>query len=82
MAKGAKPGEGGQLPGDRVTDYIGKLLYSVPGVGLISRPPHHDIYFSDQCAASRTTGWCRGKTASLSWCARGETVVPGCRSGF
>src|SRR5262249_15229546 len=44
MAQGAKPGEGGQLPGGKVSEYIGKLRYSVPGVGLISPPPHHDIY--------------------------------------
>ncbi|NSL19665.1 hypothetical protein HRQ65_14870, partial [Tatlockia micdadei] len=44
MAQGAKPGEGGQLPGGKVSDYIGKLRHSVPGVGLISPPPHHDIY--------------------------------------
>ena len=43
MAQGAKPGEGGQLPGHKVSDYIAKLRYSVPGVGLISPPPHHDI---------------------------------------
>ncbi|GBU09320.1 glutamate synthase large subunit [Gammaproteobacteria bacterium] len=44
MAQGAKPGEGGQLPGGKVSEYIGRLRYSVPGVGLISPPPHHDIY--------------------------------------
>ena len=44
MAQGAKPGEGGQLPGGKVTPYIGRLRHSVPGVGLISPPPHHDIY--------------------------------------
>jgi NAD(P)H-dependent glutamate synthase small subunit len=44
MAQGAKPGEGGQLPGGKVSPYIGYLRYSVPGVGLISPPPHHDIY--------------------------------------
>ncbi|MGI8921947.1 MAG: glutamate synthase large subunit [Solirubrobacteraceae bacterium] len=44
VAQGAKPGEGGQLPGHKVSDYIGKLRHSVPGVGLISPPPHHDIY--------------------------------------
>src|SRR5512132_3397427 len=44
MAQGAKPGEGGQLPGGKVSKYIGKLRHSVPGVGLISPPPHHDIY--------------------------------------
>ncbi len=50
MAQGAKPGEGGQLPGHKVTDYIGKLRYSVPGVGLISPPPHHDIYSIEDLA--------------------------------
>ncbi len=50
MAQGAKPGEGGQLPGDKVTDYIGSLRYSVPGVGLISPPPHHDIYSIEDLA--------------------------------
>ncbi|WP_106183144.1 glutamate synthase-related protein [Candidatus Pandoraea novymonadis] len=50
MAQGAKPGEGGQLPGDKVTKYIGKLRYAVPGVGLISPPPHHDIYSIEDLA--------------------------------
>jgi glutamate synthase (NADPH/NADH) large chain len=50
MAQGAKPGEGGQLPGSKVSDYIGKLRYSVPGVGLISPPPHHDIYSIEDLA--------------------------------
>jgi glutamate synthase domain-containing protein 2/glutamate synthase domain-containing protein 1/glutamate synthase domain-containing protein 3 len=44
MAQGAKPGEGGQLPGHKVDGYIGKIRNSTPGVGLISPPPHHDIY--------------------------------------
>jgi glutamate synthase (NADPH/NADH) large chain/glutamate synthase (ferredoxin) len=44
MAQGAKPGEGGQLPGGKVDAYIGKIRHSTPGVGLISPPPHHDIY--------------------------------------
>ncbi|CAB4880358.1 MAG: glutamate synthase large subunit [Actinobacteria bacterium] len=44
MAQGAKPGEGGQLPGHKVDDYIAFLRHSTPGVGLISPPPHHDIY--------------------------------------
>ena len=43
MAQGAKPGEGGQLPGHKVSEYIARLRFSVPGVGLISPPPHHDI---------------------------------------
>ncbi len=50
MAQGAKPGEGGQLPGTKVSDYIGKLRHSVPGVGLISPPPHHDIYSIEDLA--------------------------------
>ena len=50
MAQGAKPGEGGQLPGGKVTEYIGKLRHSVPGVGLISPPPHHDIYSIEDLA--------------------------------
>ena len=44
IAQGAKPGEGGQLPGHKVDEYIGKIRHSTPGVGLISPPPHHDIY--------------------------------------
>src|SRR5437870_3393745 len=50
MAQGAKPGEGGQLPGGKMSDYIGMLRYSVPGVGLISPPPHHDIYSIEDLA--------------------------------
>jgi glutamate synthase (NADPH/NADH) large chain len=50
MAQGAKPGEGGQLPGGKVSEYIGYLRYSVPGVGLISPPPHHDIYSIEDLA--------------------------------
>jgi glutamate synthase domain-containing protein 2/glutamate synthase domain-containing protein 1/glutamate synthase domain-containing protein 3 len=44
MAQGAKPGEGGQLPGHKVDEYIGSVRHTTPGVGLISPPPHHDIY--------------------------------------
>src|SRR3546814_15705948 len=44
MAQGAKPGEGGQLPGGKVYPWIAKTRHSTPGVGLISPPPHHDIY--------------------------------------
>ena len=50
MAQGAKPGEGGQLPGGKVSKYIGMLRHSVPGVGLISPPPHHDIYSIEDLA--------------------------------
>ncbi|MDR2688558.1 MAG: glutamate synthase subunit alpha [Azoarcus sp.] len=50
MAQGAKPGEGGQLPGHKVSEYIGFLRHSVPGVVLISPPPHHDIYSIEDLA--------------------------------
>ncbi len=50
VSQGAKPGEGGQLPGHKVSTYIAKLRYSVPGVGLISPPPHHDIYSIEDLA--------------------------------
>jgi glutamate synthase (NADPH/NADH) large chain len=50
MAQGAKPGEGGQLPGHKVSTYIAQLRFSVPGVGLISPPPHHDIYSIEDLA--------------------------------
>ncbi len=50
MAQGAKPGEGGQLPGHKVDDFIAKVRHSIPGVGLISPPPHHDIYSIEDLA--------------------------------
>jgi glutamate synthase domain-containing protein 2/glutamate synthase domain-containing protein 1/glutamate synthase domain-containing protein 3 len=50
MAQGSKPGEGGQLPGHKVSDDIAKVRYSTPGVGLISPPPHHDIYSIEDLA--------------------------------
>src|SRR5689334_19524064 len=50
MAQGAKPGEGGQLPGRKVSEYIAQLRYSTPGVELISPPPHHDIYSIEDLA--------------------------------
>ncbi len=50
MAQGAKPGEGGQLPGHKIDDYIGRIRHSTPGVGLISPPPHHDIYSIEDLA--------------------------------
>ncbi len=50
MAQGAKPGEGGQLPGHKVDEFIAKTRYSTPGVGLISPPPHHDIYSIEDLA--------------------------------
>lgn len=50
MAQGAKPGEGGQLPGEKVDDLIARLRHSIPGVSLISPPPHHDIYSIEDLA--------------------------------
>ena len=50
IAQGAKPGEGGQLPGHKVDQFIAKMRHSVPGVGLISPPPHHDIYSIEDIA--------------------------------
>jgi glutamate synthase (NADPH/NADH) large chain len=50
MAQGAKPGEGGQLPGGKVYPWVAKVRYSTPGVGLISPPPHHDIYSIEDLA--------------------------------
>jgi glutamate synthase (NADPH/NADH) large chain len=50
MAQGAKPGEGGQLPGSKVYPWIARTRYSTPGVGLISPPPHHDIYSIEDLA--------------------------------
>jgi glutamate synthase (NADPH) large chain len=50
MAQGAKPGEGGQLPGHKVDEVIARLRHSIPGVGLISPPPHHDIYSIEDLA--------------------------------
>jgi len=50
MAQGAKPGEGGQLPGKKVDEWIGRVRHSTPGVGLISPPPHHDIYSIEDLA--------------------------------
>ncbi|MGI8847034.1 MAG: glutamate synthase large subunit [Candidatus Dormibacteria bacterium] len=50
IAQGAKPGEGGQLPGAKVDEHIARLRYSAPGVGLISPPPHHDIYSIEDLA--------------------------------
>src|SRR5690554_8151554 len=50
MAQGAKPGEGGELPGRKVDENIARIRYSTPGVGLISPPPHHDIYSIEDLA--------------------------------
>ncbi len=50
MAQGAKPGEGGQLPGHKIDDVIARVRHSIPGVGLVSPPPHHDIYSIEDLA--------------------------------
>ena len=50
IAQGAKPGEGGQLPGHKVDNFIARIRHSIPGVGLISPPPHHDIYSIEDLA--------------------------------
>ena len=70
VAQGAKPGEGGQLPGHKVDRHIAAVRHSTPGVGLISPPPHHDIYSIEDLAqlihdlknanpaAGCTSSWC------------------------
>ena len=50
ISQGAKPGEGGELPGKKVDSYIARIRHSTPGVGLISPPPHHDIYSIEDLA--------------------------------
>jgi glutamate synthase domain-containing protein 2/glutamate synthase domain-containing protein 1/glutamate synthase domain-containing protein 3 len=66
MAQGAKPGEGGQLPGHKVDDYIAKIRYSTPGVGLISPPPHHDIYSIEDLKQLIYDLRCANPSASVS----------------
>ena len=71
MAQGAKPGEGGQLPGHKVSDYIAQLRHSVPGVGLISPPPHHDIYSIEDLAQlihDLKNVESRAHRSASSWC--------------
>jgi glutamate synthase (NADPH) large chain len=66
MAQGAKPGEGGQLPGHKVDEYIAKIRLSTPGVGLISPPPHHDIYSIEDLKQLIYDLRCANPTASVS----------------
>jgi glutamate synthase domain-containing protein 2/glutamate synthase domain-containing protein 3 len=66
MAQGAKPGEGGQLPGHKVDDYIASIRNSTPGVGLISPPPHHDIYSIEDLKQLIYDLRCANPTASVS----------------
>jgi len=66
MAQGAKPGEGGQLPGPKVYPWIAKVRHSTPGVGLISPPPHHDIYSIEDLAQLIHDLKCANKNARVS----------------
>ncbi len=66
MAQGAKPGEGGQLPGHKVDEYIAKIRSSTPGVGLISPPPHHDIYSIEDLKQLIYDLRCANPSASVS----------------
>ncbi|HWE32796.1 MAG TPA: glutamate synthase large subunit [Solirubrobacteraceae bacterium] len=66
MAQGAKPGEGGQLPGHKVDDYIARIRSSTPGVGLISPPPHHDIYSIEDLKQLIYDLRCANPTGSVS----------------
>jgi glutamate synthase (NADPH/NADH) large chain len=82
VAQGSKPGEGGQLPGHKVTDYIARLRYSTPGVGLISPPPHHDIYSIEDLKQLIFDLRCANDTARVSVKLVSEvgvgTVAAGC----
>jgi glutamate synthase domain-containing protein 2/glutamate synthase domain-containing protein 1/glutamate synthase domain-containing protein 3 len=66
MAQGAKPGEGGQLPGHKVDGYIARIRHSTPGVGLISPPPHHDIYSIEDLKQLIYDLRCANPSASVS----------------
>ena len=66
MAQGAKPGEGGQLPGHKVDKYIGWVRHTTPGVGLISPPPHHDIYSIEDLKQLIYDLRCSNPSASVS----------------
>ncbi|MEA2275879.1 MAG: glutamate synthase large chain, partial [Solirubrobacteraceae bacterium] len=66
VAQGAKPGEGGQLPGHKVDEYIAKIRHSTPGVGLISPPPHHDIYSIEDLKQLIYDLRCANPTGSVS----------------
>ncbi|MGH3050153.1 MAG: glutamate synthase-related protein, partial [Gaiellaceae bacterium] len=66
MAQGAKPGEGGQLPGHKVDSYIGSIRHTTPGVGLISPPPHHDIYSIEDLKQLIYDLRCSNPTAQVS----------------
>jgi glutamate synthase domain-containing protein 2/glutamate synthase domain-containing protein 1/glutamate synthase domain-containing protein 3 len=75
MAQGAKPGEGGELPGHKVNDTIAKVRHSTPGVGLISPPPHHDIYSIEDLAQLIYDLKCSNRRARVSVKLVSETGV-------
>jgi len=81
MAQGAKPGEGGQLPGHKVYPWIAKVRHSTPGVGLISPPPHHDIYSIEDLAELihdlKNANRGRGSRSSSSRRSASETIAAG-----
>ena len=86
MAQGAKPGEGGQLPGHKVDKRIGAVRHSTPGVGLISPPPHHDIYSIEDLAQlihDLKNVQPRNRAFRSSWCPRLVSVrlPPACLKG-
>ena len=93
MAQGAKPGEGGQLPGHKVDEWIGRVRHSTPGVGLISPPPHHDIYSIEDLAQlifdlknsnRKAQDQCETGFQSRRWhdCCRCSQSQIGCDSDF
>jgi len=86
MAQGAKPGEGGQLPGHKVTEEIARLRYSTPGVSLISPPPHHDVYSIEDLAQLIYDLKCANPGAKVSVKLVSEvgvgTVAAGVAKGF
>jgi glutamate synthase domain-containing protein 2/glutamate synthase domain-containing protein 1/glutamate synthase domain-containing protein 3 len=75
IAQGAKPGEGGQLPGHKVDKYVARIRYSTPGVGLISPPPHHDIYSIEDLAQLIYDLHCANDRAKVSVKLVSETGV-------
>src|SRR5205814_1907289 len=83
MAQGAKPGEGGQLPGHKVDATIAKVRHSIPGVGLISPPPHHDIYSIEDLAPLIAAGCIMMRKCHLNTCPVGvATQDPVLRKRF
>ena len=79
MAQGAKPGEGGHLPGKKVYPWIAKTRHSTPGVSLISPPPHHDIYsIEDLAAADLRSEECKPRRENFRKTGIGSRCRNGC----